>query len=94
MSRTRPRNVYRKGDHLVTTADGDVIYASQAAIERYGPRKGLLVDRRDLDDPGRADLPQRFRSERQVEPVTGPPVPVWRVYDENGDVVPGGPADT
>lgn len=88
MMPNRPLNTIKLGDHLVTTADGDVCYASETAVERYGPRAGLLVHRDDLDEPGRSDLPQQhIRRERAVRPVTGPPVKRWTVRDQNGNPV-------
>lgn len=89
----RPRNTFVPGDHLVATDSGDVELASQTATEKYGRRKGMLVHKDDLDEPGRFDLEQRFRRERQVKPTTGEPKKIWVVWDQDGNVVPGGPAD-
>ena len=90
---SRPRNTYVKGDHLVTTDSGDVELASQTATEKYGRRAGMLVHKDDLDEPGRFDIKQRYRTEKPVRPITGEPEKIWRVYDQDGNAVSGGPAD-
>jgi hypothetical protein len=61
------------------------VLASETTTERYGKRKGLLVHRDDLDDPGRFDLPQRFRSEKPVSPVTDSDTHTKQRYDAFGD---------
>lgn len=83
----RPLNTTKLGDHLVCTDDGDVCYASETAVERYGPRKGLLVHRDDLDEPGRFDLPQHYRTERAVKPVRATLKKTWTVRDQDGNDV-------
>lgn len=93
MGRQRPLNTYRRGDHLVSTCDGDVILASEARKEKWGPRKGHWVHMDDLDEPGKDDLKHTYRSERSVKPTTGDVSKNWVVYDQDGNVVPGGPAD-
>ncbi len=92
MSRSRPLNHVRPNDHLVATDDGSTIWASDARFEQFGPRKGALVHVDDLDEPGRLDLPQHYRSEQAVSPVAEASF-TWEVYDGNGDIVTGGPAD-
>ena len=76
--------MYRRGDHLVTTGDGDVIYASQSAVERYGVRRGLLVHRDDLEQPGKSDLPQFIRTPGKVEPVTDQDTKTRQTYNSSG----------
>ena len=85
--RDRPKNSIRLGDSLVVTADGDICYGSEVAVEKYGARKGLLVHRDDLEQPGYDDIPHHYRKDRVVKPTSGGHLKRWTVRDENGDDV-------
>jgi len=88
MSRSRPLNRIRPGDHLVVDLYGTERYASEVMRGRYGAQRGAVVHPDDLDEPGRFDLNTKPRQERPLPwPVTGQQRQLWRVRDKDGNPI-------
>lgn len=70
-------NVLPRGQHLVTTHDGDVRHTDQVTMGLYGKQKGRVVEIDDLDGPD-AETMRKISRERLPErrplrlPITGP----------------------
>lgn len=88
MARKETVGVLRRGDHLVTDTYGDAIWASEARTGRWGPQRGRLVHKDEVDLPGVGDIKRAQRTEKQPRVVTrDAPGIEWRYRDENGDLV-------
>ncbi len=76
MSRKRI-NRHVRGEHLVTTFDGDVLHSDQVTMGLYGAQRGRIIDKDDLDGPDSATMRARSRERlgpprRLKDPITGP----------------------
>ncbi len=86
---TRSSGNRRKG-HLVTTVDGWVEYAVDTGLQEYGPATGARVLTKDLDAPGKDDLPPLVLPDDvgQVEPMTDSVNKPRQTYATDGTGIP------
>ena len=77
MARKRINRLVR-GEHLVTTFDGDVRHSDQVTKGLYGDQRGRIVEIDELDGPDHEEMQRRSRERNAAHerrelrwPVTG-----------------------